>query len=137
MTTLLAQVVRNTCVKMTDEATDCPVIIKCKIDFFWCYLIVYYLFTLVCKQPVGCCFQQEMLKFMPSVMSFQSRPVGQIEVVGGLILVLGPQVLHTCFKLFKCDPFHANLYRNPAYFHYWLPCCSSCPVQKPQVNRNK
>lgn len=34
MTTLLAQVVRNTCVKMTYEATDCPVIIKCKIDFF-------------------------------------------------------------------------------------------------------
>lgn len=29
MTTLLAQAVRNKCVKMTDEATDCPVIIKC------------------------------------------------------------------------------------------------------------
>lgn len=35
MTTLVAQVVRNKCVKMTDEVTDCPVIIKCKIDFFW------------------------------------------------------------------------------------------------------
>lgn len=36
MTTLLAQVVRNKCVKMIEEATnaDCLVIIKCKIDFF-------------------------------------------------------------------------------------------------------